>query len=131
MIALDTNVLVRFLVDDDQIQADKAARLLRRAAHRRERLFVSDVVVCEMVWVLRSCYQVTREEIAATIESMLKTRQLLFASPDLLAHALHAYRSGQGDFADYVIRERARQAGCDRVATFDGALVREAGFVAP
>jgi predicted nucleic-acid-binding protein len=131
MIALDTNVLVRFLVDDDPVQSKRAARLLARASRSAEPLFVSDVVMCEIAWVLRSCYRVGPKRIAATLESLLESRQLTFASPDLLSRALHAYAAGRGDFADYVIREHGSGAGCDRVATFDASLLREAGFVAP
>jgi predicted nucleic-acid-binding protein len=131
MIALDTNVLVRYLVDDDPQQSRQAARLIERAVARDESLFISDMVFCETVWVLVSAYGLPRTEIADALGALLRARSLVFASTDRLASALEAYRRGKGDFADYLIREQAHAHGADAVATFDKALLKEPGFVAP
>jgi predicted nucleic-acid-binding protein len=131
MIALDTNVLVRFLVEDDRKQAARARALISRSAAAGIQLFVSDIVFCEIVWVLDSAYGFGREEIAAVLAQLLQTRQLTFQSSDRIAEALGAYGVGHGDFADYVIREEAMEAGCEVVVTFDKALLHEAGFRAP
>ena len=129
MTGLDTNVLVRLLVDDDAEQTARARALVRRAADVGEPLFVSDVVACEVVWVLESAYGLRREEIASALAGLFDARQLLFRDRDALRRALEAFTGGRGDFADFVIRELALQAGCEAVATFDRALLREAGFV--
>jgi predicted nucleic-acid-binding protein len=131
MIALDTNILVRLLVKDDDAQTRKAAALIKRIDAEGERARVSMVAVCELVWVLRSCYGFGREAIARTLSALLASRQLAFESPDRLLRALHAFEAGKGDFADYVIREDARAVGCDDVATFDRGLLKEEGFVSP
>ncbi len=131
MIALDTNVLVRYLVDDDPQQSRQAARLIEQAVARDESLFISDIVACETVWVLASAYGLPRAEIADALGALLRARSLVFASTDRLASALEAYRRGKGDFADYLIREQAHAHGADAVATFDKALLKEPGFVAP
>jgi predicted nucleic-acid-binding protein len=131
MIALDTNVLVRFLVEDDKAQTRVAARLMERAIAADEALFISDVVMCETVWVLVAAYRVPRGEIAQTVGRLLMAAQLRFASVDRLSRALEAFVAGKGDFADYVIREEARDARCDRVVTFDRVLLKEHGFAAP
>ena len=131
MIALDTNVLVRFLVEDDKAQAAAAAALVDRAVEDDDPLFVSDVVLCEVVWVLEYSYKVARADVAGALGRLLHARHLSFAAPDLLASALAAFATGQGDFADYVIREHAFAAGCSAVATFDRALLKEAGFTKP
>ena len=131
MIALDTNVLVRFLVVDDKAQSAKAAGLVDRAVARNETLFVSDVVICETVWVLLSAYQVSRAEVSDILGQLLKATHLSFRDVDGLVRALEAFVAGKGDFADYVIQEHARAAGCEGVATFDRALLKEEGFVAP
>ena len=131
MIALDTNVLVRFLVEDDKAQSARAARLVQRAVVRNQTLFVSDLVVCETVWVLLSAYQVTRAEVAAVLVQLLKATHLGFPDVDALLRALAAFIAGKGDFADYVIQEHARAAGCTEVATFDRALLKEKGFASP
>ena len=131
MIALDTNVLVRFLVEDDKAQSEKAARLVRRAIASGEPLFISDVVLCETVWVLLAAYRVPRAEAGEVLARLLKARHLQFSDHGSLSRALESFLAGKGDFADYVIREQARAAGCDEVATFDRALLNEQGFTAP
>ena len=130
MIGLDTNVLVRFLVDDDEIQSARARRLIEKAISDEESLFVSDVVLCETFWVLASAYKVARKEIDAVFSELLQARALAFESRDRLADALAGFSRGRGDFADYIIGARAREAGCSTVATFDRALFREPGFTA-
>ena len=131
MIALDTNVLVRFLVEDDAEQSLQARTMIERAIAGNRPLFVSEVVVCEVVWVLGTSYEVGREEIAGVVKQLLRARHLTLSNGERLARALSAFDSGRGDFADYLIRETAREAGCESVATFDRALLREPGFVAP
>lgn len=128
MIALDTNVLVRFLVEDDDAQSRKATRLIEKALKRDEALFISDIVMCEMVWVLSTSYRFSRPEIAGVLGDLLRGRGVVFDSSDALARALQAYVAGKGDFADYLIREHAQEAGADTVATFDRALLKEEGF---
>ena len=128
MIALDTNVLVRFLVEDDEAQSRKATRLIEEAQERDETLFISDIVMCETVWVLSTSYRFARSEIAGVLGDLLRGRGVVFPSSDSLARALQAYVAGKGDFADYLIREHARTAGADTVATFDCALLKEKGF---
>jgi predicted nucleic-acid-binding protein len=131
MLALDTNVLVRFLVEDDEAQSARAAKLVSRAIRDGEQLFVADVVLCEVVWVLRASYRFGRAEIAAVLQRLLKAAHLTFSDSDPLKRAADAFVRGKGDFADYVIREQARAAGCERVATFDRALLKEEHFAAP
>ena len=131
MIALDTNVLMRFLVEDDKAQSGRAARFVAKAIARDDPLFISDVVMCETVRVLVAAYQVPRQEIGETLGRLLMAAQLRYADVDRLSRALNAFLTGKGDFADYVIREEARAAGCEQVATFDRVLLKERAFVAP
>ncbi len=131
MIGLDTNVLVRFLVRDDEKQSRRATKLIKGAVERGEQLFISDIVMCETVWVLSAAYRFTRTEIVDALAGLVRARNLVFSSTDRLARALAAYRHGKGDFADYLIRELARAAGADTVATFDRALLKDEGFVSP
>lgn len=130
MIALDTNVLVRYLVKDDAKQTALAAALIDRAIAADESVFVSDIVVCETVWVLRVSYRVRRADVVALLRQLFRARHLIFRAVDELSRALDAYAAGKGDFADYLIREHARAANCDSVASFDTVLVKERGFVA-
>jgi predicted nucleic-acid-binding protein len=131
MIALDTNVLARLLVDDDREQSRRAAALVRRAAGRGEALFVADVVLCELAWVLSSGYGLSRDAVAGALRDVLEVDELTFRDHGSLERALTAFEAGTGDFADFVIREQARSAGCGSAATFDRALQKLPGFSAP
>ncbi len=131
MFALDTNVLVRFLVEDDELQSLRASKLIAAAISRDEPLFVSGLVVCELVWVLETAYKVRKQEVVSTLKQLLHAKHLCFDDEDCLNRGLHAYEQGRGDFSDYLIREHAMVKGCVEVKTFDKALLREAGFTAP
>lgn len=131
MIAFDTNVLVRLLVADDPKQAGRVRARVARLDEADERAYVSDIVVCELVWVLRTAYGFDREPIAHALRQLFSAKQLSFDAADRLARALDAYEAGAGDFADYLIREHAAAAGCDAVLTFDKKVLADGGFVAP
>jgi predicted nucleic-acid-binding protein len=128
MIALDTNVLVRYLVADDAAQSARAAKRIATARRTGEPLFVSWVVVCELAWVLSVAYKTPKRELITVLRSLLSTRQLAFERDDQIESALDAYEVGGGDFADYVIRAAALAHGCDTVLTFDKAHLKESGF---
>jgi predicted nucleic-acid-binding protein len=131
MIGLDTNVLVRFLVEDDEEQCRRATAVIESTVERGQELYISDIVMCETVWVLTSAYRFSRTQIADVLAQLLRAKQMAFPSSDRIARSLDAYRSGRGDFADYLIREHARAAGCETVATFDEPLLKEPGFSRP
>jgi len=131
VIGLDTNVVVRFLVADDPRQAERARALVERSVAAGEALFIPDIVWCETVWVLESAYGLARREIGAALRRLLGARGVVVRSFDRLGAALDAYEQRRGDFADYLIREEARAEGCESVATFDRALLRDEGFTAP
>ena len=131
MIALDTNVVVRFLVADEPRQAARARAVVASAISAGETLLIPDVVWCETVWVLDSAYQFDRAAISTTLRRLLGARGVAARSYDRIGAALDAYERGRGDFADYLIREDARAEGCEAVVTFDRALLREEGFRAP
>ncbi|MFZ5475539.1 MAG: PIN domain-containing protein [Myxococcota bacterium] len=130
MKALDTNVLVRFFVEDHAEQAERARRAVLAARERGEPLFVPDLAVVELVWVLRSRYRLPVSEARALVGAMLASPDFQFSHRDRLARAHRSWCDGKGDFADYVMREAAREAGCDALLTFDGAIAGEAGFEA-
>lgn len=131
MIGLDTNVLVRYLMEDDEEQARRAEALIEGAADRGEPMFVSQVVLCEMTWVLATVFRLPKAALVEALTDVVRTTQFVIEAPDLASRALQRFEQGRADFADYVIAERATEAGCDRVATFDGKLLKEEGFTAP
>lgn len=122
MIGIDTNVLVRYLTLDDDAQVERVDRLIEEAGERDEPLHVDGIVLCETAWVLRSVYGHSRNEIADALERVLETRQFAIEDRDSVRRALDAYREERGDFADYLIGERNRRAGCRVTVTLDGEL---------
>ncbi len=130
MTGLDTNVLVRYLTEDDAEQAARAAKLLEAARAPDARLFVSHVVLCELVWVLTGAYRRKRKEVVAVLRGLLAAAQLVVEDAEVARRALDRFERGAADFADYVIAERAASAGCETVSTFDRRCLRERGFVA-
>lgn len=128
MIGLDTNVLVRYLTQDDPAQARRANALIDGAARKGERLQLDVVVLCETVWVLRGAYEFDKLTVADAVERVLDAAQFSIEERDLLREALAAFRSGQADFADYVLGLRNRRAGCEATVTFDRALRRSGLF---
>ncbi len=123
MRGLDTNILVRFLTEDDTRQTKQAAAVLAEAEQSRHRLFVSTVALCEFAWTLRSApYRCDRTVIAQFLELMLDTKVLEFQSRDSVQQALADFRSGRGDFADYLISRENQAFGCKDTITFDRKL---------
>lgn len=131
MIALDTNVLVRLLVADDEEQTARAAALLARARQDDAPLYVTDIVLCEMAWVLARTYGFSRAALAEAFQGIADSPELVFRDATSVTQALSAHARGDGDFADHLIAATARAVGCEAVATFDGALLGLPGFVAP
>jgi predicted nucleic-acid-binding protein len=128
MIALDTNVLIRLVLQDDERQARTAEQVVTRARRAHGALFVSDIVLCEFVWVLTRRVGLARAEIADALEQVLRTELVVVSDAASIEAALDAYRAGRGDFADYVIREQSRAAEASEVVTCDRALKGESGF---
>lgn len=119
MLALDTNVLVRILIDDPQaIDQCAAARALASAAGE---VYVSQVVQIETVWVLESAYGFARTELAAVLETLLGNQSFVLQQADVLRAALGEFRNGAADFSDYVILTQARAENM-MLATFDRKL---------
>jgi predicted nucleic-acid-binding protein len=119
LIGLDTNVLVRLLVEDDPRQAGEARRLVADAVSRGELLRIDPVVLCEIAWVLRGAYRVPKRRIVEALEELVSAAELEIGEIDSVRDALGDFRSGRGDLADYVIARLNRAAGCEATATFD------------
>ena len=131
MIALDTNVLVRYIVEDDPVQAPAAVALIERALRREEPIFIPQIVLCELVWVLSFAYRYKRDAIVLVLQHLRRGAQLVIEGADEVKRAIEAYASGRGDFADYLIAERSVANGCSVVATFDRALEGDQRFAPP
>lgn len=128
MIGVDTNVIVRYLVQDDPAQSRRATALFEREG---EQFHLGQIVLCELVWVLSFAYGYRRGQIVPVLRQLLRTAQFEIEAPDIVRRAVEDYARGKGDFADLLIRERNEAAGCGSTVTFDRKLQRVQGFGAP
>ena len=128
MIGLDTNVLVRYVVQDDPVQAVLAKQLIESLSVEQPG-FIAVPVVLELVWVLQSCYGAPREQLAQVIDGLLRARELLVQHAGAVALAVRQFQGSNADFADCLIAAIARQNGCERTMTFDRAAARSAGMM--
>ncbi len=122
MRGLDTNVLIRYLVQDDPDQATVAVQAIETGADRNERFLIQPVVLCEAVWVLDSVYGHTREEIVQALNMILRTVQFEIADKDTVWQAFGDYQSGKADFSDYLIGRANTHQGASPTLTFDRSL---------
>lgn len=119
---LDTNVIVRYLTQDDPVQARKANATIEGTLAKGGSCYVSVVVLCEIVWVLRGAYGFARNAVLLALDRILETAGFRVEDRDFVRDALEEFRRGRGDFADYVVGVRNRAAGCSTTVTFDRSL---------
>ncbi len=130
MLGLDTNVLVRYLVRDDDSQFEKARKLIKREVMSGRRVFVSQLVLLETEWVLRSRYGLPKIEIIATISGLLDATDVQFEDEQTIEAALFVWKDNAADFADCLIGAQNRRLGCRVTATFDLKASKLPGYVA-
>jgi predicted nucleic-acid-binding protein len=128
MKGLDTNVLVRLLVQDDRRQSSKANRYIEEAAAGGESCFLNTIVLCETVWVLESAYGYPKAMIVEALEKIVSITQFEIERKDAVWGALEDYKSSKADFSDCLIGRVNRGAGCDETASFDSAVTGLSGF---
>lgn len=127
MTGLDTNVLVRYLRQDDLKQSAAATRVID-AFTPQQPGFIPIPVLIEVLWVLRSAFKATRAGIAQTVSWLLQSDTLVVELDDQVNDAMTRYLVGSADFADYLIQRRCAANGCLKTLTFDRAAARSAGF---
>ena len=129
MLGIDTNVLVRYLVRDDQLQYERARRLINREAGRGEPVMVSLLVLLETESVLRSRYELAKTEILVAVSALLDAADLAFEDEPSVEHAVYSWKDSPANFADCLIEARNLRLGCNATATFDGRALKLAGFI--
>jgi predicted nucleic-acid-binding protein len=130
MLGIDTNILVRFLVGDDQEQFERARRLIKREVHNAEPIVISLVVLLETEWVLRSRYELPKEEIIAALSSLLDSVELQIEDEPSVEQAVFNWRDSNVELADCLINAHNLALGCRATATFDERAAKLAGFEA-
>jgi predicted nucleic-acid-binding protein len=119
MIGIDTNVLVRYIAQDDATQSRRAMAFIENECNEATPGFVGLVVLVEVVWVSESCYGAAREEVAEIVRRILSIRQLVVQDAETAWKALRLFESCKADFADCLVARSAIAAGCKSVVTFD------------
>ena len=128
MTGLDTNVLVRYVMQDDAKQSTRATELVE-ALTVDSPGFVPLVAVIEFAWVLSSAYGLDRSQLVAALEGLLRTKELVVERAETVWKAVRAYQSSSADFADCLIERSAASAGCMQTMTFDRGAAKQCGMV--
>lgn len=131
MIGLDTNILVRYLAQDDPVQSLLATDIFEFRLTEEHPGFISVVAMVETVWVLDRAYGLADREIAAALERILQADTLVVESEQEVFTAAIALKDGRGSFADALIAALGIKAGCSATLTFDKMALKLPGFRAP
>jgi predicted nucleic-acid-binding protein len=127
MTGLDTNVLVRYVMQDEPKQAARATKVVEALTNEAPG-FVSLVSVVEFVWVLETSYEVSRAGVAQALTALLAAREIVVDRVDEVRAALRTYRESSADFADALIMRIGAEAGCGETVTFDTRAAKHAGM---
>ena len=127
MIGLDTNILVRYIMQDDARQSALATRLVESLSAESPG-FVPLVSVVELAWVLSSAYGLDRGQVVQAFEGLLRTKEIAVERAEIVWKALRVFQGANADFADCLIERSAAVAGCDRTMTFDRGAVKGCGL---
>ena len=120
MRGIDTNVLVRYIVQDDPEQSRQATHFIERTCSGEESsIFITGIVLCELVWVLETSYEYPKESIIPVLEKILKTRQFCIYQSEILWNCFHDYQQINIDFADSYIAHLNASNSCEYTVTFD------------
>ncbi len=119
MKALDTNILIRFLIQDDKTQTEKVVQLLTHTEKNKKTFFVPILVSLEMIWVLQSVYQVNRKDIILAFNQLLQMPVLEFENQTSIREFLISANTFTGDLSDMLIAQTAHEANCQTTLTFD------------
>lgn len=127
MIGLDTNVLVRYIMQDDSKQSPLATRLVESLTAESPG-FVPLVAIVELAWVLSSAYELSRAQLVEAFEALLRTQELVVESGETVWKGLRLLQRSGGDFADCLIACSAQTAGCTKTLTFDRGAAKNGGM---
>jgi predicted nucleic-acid-binding protein len=127
MIGLDTNVLVRYIMQDDSKQSPLATRIVESLSAEMPG-FVPLVAIVELGWVFSSAYELRRNQLVEALEALLRTKELVIERGEIVWKALRLFQRAPGDFADCLIACSAQAAGCAKTMTFDRGTVKSGGM---
>lgn len=121
MIGIDTNILIRYLTGDDKVQSIKATELIERYSGQENSIFVNNIVICELVWVLERGYKYSKEQIISVLKEIFSTVEFSFENQQVLWLSVLEYENYKTDFSDILIGKLNIFNGCNYTVTFDKA----------
>lgn len=127
MIALDTNVLVRYFAQDDVAQSAKASQLIE-SLHETQQGFITQIVLIETIWVMKRLFEADRETVSAIVKNMLQVPSFIIENREAVSHAVDLFSTTNADFADCLIAKVAELNGCTDVMTFDQGAAKSCGM---
>lgn len=119
MIGLDTNVFIRYLVQDDEQQAQLATHLIENQCSKENPALINEIILCEIVWVLKRAYRYDKAVILTIIKQLLSSDEIYISSHTEAWAAYHDYENGNADFSDYFIARINQKFGCPCTFSFD------------
>jgi len=125
---LDTNVLVRYIAQDDPVQAAQATQYIEMHCTADSPCIIGQIVLCELAWVLESNYNQSRDDIVSVIEHLLQVGQLELMEPEIVWRALNDYKNSNVDFPDHLLARINEASGCTETMTFDKKASKQPGF---
>ena len=128
MIGLDTNVVIRYLVQDDKKQSAAATRFIENSLSTNAAGYINHVTLCETIWVLQRCYGVQKPQLREIIEALLGTKQLIVENVEVTWKALRAFDVKNADFCAALIGQANIHSGCEHTVTFDKRASSLPGF---
>ena len=119
MLAIDTNVLIRYLINDDPLQAQSAKKIIQSAIDEHNQVFISIITLIESIWVFESVYSFPKKELLLIIADLLDNDAFKLEDEALVQSALNYFRKGSADFSDYTAALIALKHNCSKLVTFD------------
>lgn len=125
MIGIDTNVIIRFLVQDDPIQSKKASQLIEKAVEKNEVFWICLLTLCEIAWVLERCYELQKDELVFVLQKILQTKQIKVEGEDIAWKAIGNFQNaGTIGFSDCLIGAINSYHDCEYTYTFDKKVAK-------
>ncbi|WP_341793938.1 MULTISPECIES: type II toxin-antitoxin system VapC family toxin [unclassified Rickettsia] len=131
MIGIDTNVLVRYLTQDDEKQATIVNKVISQYENQAQSIFINNIVICELIWVLERGYKYSKKEITDAVRAILSTTEFVFEQPETLWLSLNDYEKYNADFSDILLGKINKVYGCISTITFDNKAVTLKEFSEP
>ena len=126
--AVDTNILVRYITQDDPSQSPIASAIVRKIHARQKAVFVTQIVLCETIWVLRSYYKMGKPDVIEFLNNLLDDDGFELDGRMEVIDAFADFKTGKGDFSDYLIGRKVATVKCGPVFTFDKKLAGSKSF---